>query len=123
MSQSRCPVTRKYCYTTQNEALYAADRVALHNWRNGRDTEMNAYWCSHCLSYHVGTRQSRPIHPWKTPLHEYRFLPNPRPRVQPPVHAGNFIPQEKTYRRRAASSRHKERKTPWKNTYLTPEKP
>ena len=91
----RCKVTGKICYDKRREAEIAADRMALRNWQKGADTEMSVYHCIHCESLHVGTRASRPIHPWKTPLHRYRHLENPRPAVMQATHAGNFSPQEK----------------------------
>ena len=93
-----CKVTGKLCYDNRREAEIAADTMALRNWHNGQDTEMAVYPCGHCGGFlHVGTRAKRPIHPWKTPLHPYKHLPNPRPRVLPRLYAGNFEPQEKIH--------------------------
>lgn len=95
---NRCPVTKKYCYDAVLDAEYAADRVALVKWAKGRDAEMAVYWCEHCQSSHVGTRQERPVHAWKLPLHEYKHLPSPRPRHVQHVATGNvLIYKEKTH--------------------------
>lgn len=108
---NRCPVTKKYRYDAEEDALYAADVMALHNWQHGQDTEMNAYWCPHCENYHVGTRTSRPIHPWKPPLHEYQFLRSPRPRVTAPMHAGNlFFAEEKNHANRRLDNKPRPRR-------------
>lgn len=111
----RCKVTGKLCYTDREEAEIAADTMALRNWHNGQDTDMAVYLCQHCGGFlHVGTRTKRPVHPWKTPLHPYKHLPNPRPCVQSPVHAGNFTNLEKTYepRKHAYQSRPRRNKSP-----------
>lgn len=94
----RCNVTGKYCYTDRHEAEYAADLMALRNWKKGYDTEMDVYPCPHCQALHVGTRFRRPQHPWKAPLHQYKHLPNPRPRPVQKVTTGNLVSnKEKTH--------------------------
>lgn len=92
-----CKVTGKICYAKRYDAEIAADKMALRNWHNGLDTEMDAYPCPHCESIHVGTRFSRPAHPWKACLHQYKHLPNPRPRPVQHVATGNLNSLEKTY--------------------------
>lgn len=93
-----CKVTGKICYAKRYEAEIAADKMALRNWQKGEDTEMDVYPCAHCGGFlHVGTRAKRPLEPWLTPLHQYKYLPNPRPHVPTRTHAGNLTNLEKTH--------------------------
>ncbi len=56
-----CPVTGKFRYAGPTEAGNVAVTVTTSNVRDGENhPEMNAYYCGHCIGWHVGHAVRRP---------------------------------------------------------------
>ena len=81
--EARCQRKQAYPATEEGRrsAELAADRVALDEWERGVDRKLAVYECAVCGNLHIGTLSSRPVHPWLSPLHDYRHL-------DPPVETG-----------------------------------
>jgi hypothetical protein len=65
-------------YTTREDALLAADRVALWEWEHGLDKKLRAFWCDHHRCWHVGMVTQRPVQSFLAALHEYTYLTSPQ---------------------------------------------